>query len=318
MSDSPTFDLVICGSKTPDIRFTKKDGDIRIFCLNNLTLDIRENMLGERTFKMGTLLSFLCQKHCKGHRQGEQQPCPALVKAYKVHTEKRNLASVEMHSLPQWDKCAGVKYLLDLTDTKDERAFLRAYLDQMYADECHWRDGLIAKWNASWHRVPDNPWAVSRVSKFDRMLWSTLRFPALLPQAWINWLYGADEAALRRLDTCPSRIDFMAIHEGRRHVVEIDGPSHWADHDGHGYVPNEDAYHRTIVHRRTLERENWVWTTLTRKEVKEASANTEEFLPWVGVLSVLPFYRMEYPEPLSPEQLGVTEIEDYVFDDIPF
>jgi hypothetical protein len=56
------------------------------------------------------------------------------------------------------------------------------------------------------------------------MMWWTLRFPALIPQVWLNWLSAAPEDEQRALEENPSRVDFVAFWNGERHVIEIDGP----------------------------------------------------------------------------------------------
>lgn len=74
-----------------------------------------------------------------------------------------------------------------------------------------------------------------------------------------------------------------------------DGPTHWAEWDGQGYVANEEAYRRTLVVQRSLRRDGWIVTPVARREVTEAM-ESQAFPPWSAVLSVLPFGRPKYPE----------------------
>ena len=232
MSVVPSSELIIFGSKPPNLRFSTRGGMMSVFCLNNLTLNLGAEALIDGTYQMGTLLSHLCENHCRPGRNSPQTPCPAFVKSHKVHSEKRNLASIDAYEMPVWEQCGGVRALLDLADTKEERAFLLAYIESLSYGEFRWREAIVGAWNGGWHTVPDLWGNEARRAKFDRLMWATLRYPALIPQAWINWLSGAGENDFRRLESAPSRVDFMAIHEGHRHVVEIDGPTHWASWDG--------------------------------------------------------------------------------------
>ena len=48
----------------------------------------------------------------------------------------------------------------------------------------------------------------------------------------------------KKLEDNPSRVDFMAFCDGERHIIEIDGPSHYATLDAGTYVVDERAYAR--------------------------------------------------------------------------
>src|SRR5262245_2420675 len=116
--------------------------------------------------------------------------------------------------------------------------------------------------------------AGSRRGKFDQMMWWTVRFPALIPQVWLNWLHAAPEGVLSALDQNPSRVDFVAFSNGERHAIEIDGPSHYADFDetSRTYSVNEKEYARNLKIERSLRSEEWVVTRIGRHEVREAMA----------------------------------------------
>lgn len=93
-------------------------------------------------------------------------------------------------------------------------------------------------------------------------LLSQLRLPALIPQAYLNIVSsyrlpkGHPDAFFYRDNLC--RVDFIALAGGRRHIVEIDGPSHFAD---------ESAYTRTVITRRDLEHSGWKVHCFTNQEV---------------------------------------------------
>ena len=312
---------IVYGCEMPELRLRQRNGTQVYFCIRNSNLHLEDSDFESGTFEMGNLLGRLCEKHCVPSRGGgKSKPCPAFALNYKVGRPDKGLATVEMRPLPDWEACAGVRTLLDTCQTDEERFFLKAYLEDKYADESEWRDALLAQWNASWYFVPEG-WAHnSRRAKFDRLLWSTLRFPALIPQVWLNWLSNASEADLRLLDENPSRVDFLAFSAGNRHVIEIDGPSHYADYNGTSYKVDERAYARNLKIERSLRADGWGVTRIARVEVQDAKAT---FLGAMELLSVLPFYgKHDYPATLSASALGVPEINRSFAavsdDDIPF
>lgn len=324
---------IIFGTEMPDIRLKQVAGSQVYFCRANMNLHLGEKDFDEGTYEAGNLLGRLCREHCVGHRGSslaDHQPCPAFVKTWKIGTEKKGLAMVEMHPVPKWELCGGFQKLMEISKWPEEAYFLRAYLDDKYADESAWREHLVAQWNAHWHLVPEG-WAHnSRRGKFEQMLWWTLRFPALIPQVWLNWLANASERDMKLLDENPSRVDFLAFWQGERHVIEIDGPSHYADWDGQSYRVDERAYARNLKIERSLRKDGWQVTRIARIEVRDVMEDdATAFLGAMALLKVLPFYPNQgYPEQLGGKFLGVPEIDrplptpepdfSLVDDDIPF
>jgi hypothetical protein len=324
---------IIYGHEPPNIRFRWQGGTQTYFCLNNGNLHLTDDQFDLGTFEAGAFLGPLCDKHCRPAREDDRRPCPAFVKSCKAMPEERGgLAEVVMRPVPDWEQCAGVAKVLSMAQTEEERFFLRAYLEDKYGDESKWRDGLVAQWNEGWKRV-ENGWGrSSRRSKFDQMMWWTVRFPALIPQVWLNWLHAAPEEVLGALDDNPSRVDFVAFAHGERHAIEIDGPSHYADFDevSRSYSVNEKAYARNLKIERSLRSEEWVVTRIGRQEVRQAMDEDDDFGGFFArsvLLGILPFYKNEeYPPQLAAAHLGVPEIENSfadVFgnandDDIPF
>jgi hypothetical protein len=164
-------------------------------------------------------------------------------------------------------------------------------------------------------------------------MWRTVRFPALIPQVWLNWLHSASEEHLRALDENPSRVDFVAFYRGDRHLVEIDGPSHYAAYDEvtRSYTVDESEYARNLKIARSLQREGWTLTRVGRIEVKDAmpdedDAEDGDFGQYAAIgsmLRILPFpTRDGYPTRPSYRKLGWAEIGDAIssaaYDDVPF
>ena len=322
---------IIYGHAPPNIRLRWQDGTQKYFCLNNGNLHLTETQFDEGTYEAGTFLGALCREHCVPSRKNNRLPCPAFVKACKgIPDESGALATVEMRAVPDWERCPGVARVLEMAQTDEERFFLLAYLEDKYGDESAWRDELIGQWNENWRLVPNEWGRMSRRSKFDQVLWWTVRFPALIPQVWLNWLHAAPEEVLGALDDNPSRVDFVAFWHGERHAIEIDGPSHYADFDevARTYKVNERAYARNLKIERSLRAEEWVVTRIGRSEVRVAMEGGDDdffagYASRTVLLGILPFYKNQgYPPVLPPHVLGIPEIEhrfaSVLDDDIPF
>jgi hypothetical protein len=326
MADMPLLPpTLIYGSEMPDVRFRSRGGQHTFFCRRNRNLHLAQSDLSDGTYEAGSLFGDLCREVCLPPRRHSHQPCPAFVTEHMVGKENKGLASVEPRKFAKWDECAGVRALLDMTETPEERFFLECYIDDKGGDSSEWRQDLIRGWNARWNEVPEG-WAdTSRRGKFDHMMWQTLRFPALIPQVWLNWLHSASDEDLKILEEYPSRVDFVAFWNNERHLIEIDGPSHYAAYDEstHTYAVDEHAYARNLKIARSLQRDQWELTRIARIEIRDVM---ESDSAWVELeayrfLQVLPFHHHRCTR-VSPQALGVPEIDCYEYvasgDDIPF
>ncbi len=317
---------IVYGCAKPEMRFRLHEGRQVFFCLNNGNLHLTERNLRGGSYGAGSFLGALCREHCRKQRN-TLAPCPAFARSHKIGTENTGLATVEMYAVPQWQKCGGVGKLLEVEMTEEERFFFLGYLDDHWTDEFQWRDGLVNQWNAYWSGVPNGWGDSSRAAKFDRMIWSTIRCPALIPQVWLNWLHAAPDHLIKTLeDGRASRVDFVAFSCGTRHVIEIDGLSHYAiwHEDTRSYSPDEREYARNLKIERWLRSEGWSVTRIGRYEVREAMKADDPFDVYT-LMAVLPFGRVEdYPPQWSAAQLGLPEIHRVVRvpaavdDDIPF
>ncbi len=331
MTPAPLYPpTIIYGHEPPNIRLRWQGGTQTYFCLNNGNLHLTDADFNHQgTYEAGVFLGALCKSYCLPERKSDKQPCPAFVRSWRITKGPGGLASVEPHPVPVWRECGGIKALLALMQTEEERFFLLSYLEDKCGDEAKWRDQLVSDWNEHWSAVRNEWGATSRRGKFEQMVWWTVRFPALIPQVWLNWLYAAPEDVVGVLEDNPSRVDFVAFWDGERHAIEIDGPSHYADFDDltRTYVINEKAYARNLKIERSLRTEEWVVTRIGRSEVREAmDADPADFFSGFAarsaLLGALPFYKNAgYPARLGPRALGVSEIEKAAYaktDDIPF
>lgn len=120
----------------------------------------------------------------------------------------------------------------------------------------------------------------------------------------------------------------MAFHQGERHIIEIDGPSHYANFDEttRTYSIDEGKYAQNLKIARSLQRNGWTLTRIGRSEVRAATeaSDTHDFAGTRArykLLSVLPFPDWDYPDRPGYDELGlpelaVTRVHD--MDEIPF
>ena len=321
-SQLPT--LIIYGKEMPELRFRGE----RYFCRRNRNIHLRDEQLPNGTYEAGQLLAAFCREFCLPTRRLQAQPCPGFIEWHKIHSTNRTLATVMGKTFLK--RCVGVQRLLDITQTPEERQFLAMYLQLRAGDEHRWRNQLIDRWNENWRSVEDD-FLQDQADKLDNALWKTLRFPALVPQAWLNWLNATPEDSV--LDEEPSRVDFMAFHEGQRHIVEVDGPSHYANYcEATGtYTIDEGKYARNLKIARSLQRDGWTLTRIGRSEVRDAMESNDlndfgSISSKYKLLNILRFPKHKYPPRLSYTELGLPELEvnepepefSLADDDIPF
>jgi hypothetical protein len=299
--------FLIYGSNPPDIRYKETPRGQVVFCRHNDTLHLRDEQLCEGTFTAGQFLSAACRKHCRPKR-ARGEPCGAFSHDYLVGREDGDLARVNVPNCVLWEDCGGVAHVLNHTDTVEEREFLLAYLDAKAKDEGDWRRAFRERWNESWHRV-GRDW-VGRRDRWESAMWLTFRFPALIPQAWLNWMAHVDDPVLDRL---PSRVDFMAFHRGVRHVIEIDGPSHYANWDGQSAKVDEREYARNLRLGRGLAKAGWQLTRIARVEVADAMKADLLRTGHTYIRDALPFgtrHATKYVPELTFGELDLEELED--------
>jgi hypothetical protein len=328
--DNPEYPpTIVYGSKMPDLRLRSRGGRQTYFCRRNRNLHLTDKDFdAQGTYQAGRLLGRFCREYCAPNRD-DSEPCPAFVKTYNVFTKDQTLASVALRAPLNLELCAGVQKLLEMTETPEERFLLGAYLDGHVTDELAWRNELTEAWNKHCGRIDDD-WFPTRSQKFDAMTWATIRYPALIPQAWLNWLAATGDEHMKALEENPSRVDFIAFHHGESHIIEIDGPSHYAAYDeaARRYSIDERAYARNLKIARSLERDGWRLTRVGRIEVRDAMPDGDpaDEIDFGGtlrrskLLRVLPFpSRQDYPSRVELADLGLPEIQAAVGnDDTPF
>jgi very-short-patch-repair endonuclease len=128
-------------------------------------------------------------------------------------------------------------------------------------------------WSEARSRLQDSLGAITATRSEKVLLDEYLRlssdkYPALIPQTWVNWLHYSpqDPQKAKRAKNEPFRVDFTMYWEHRKIIVEIDGSSHFSeifDVDGTGrirYEASMDKYTEHLRKDRWLRSKGWeVW-----------------------------------------------------------
>jgi hypothetical protein len=166
---------------------------------------------------------------------------------------------------PGWDKCRPLQDLAGYCRSRSQRGFFWRYLSSQY------RAGLeqaYEEWStASQHQasMKGREWRSPALEFGDedftwRLTDLVFDFPAAIPEVWLNYVgYDKTTEDEAHLAENPQRVDFVILADGRRCVVEIDGPSHYADYDEEtrSYTVNEDRYAKNLAIERSLRRHGW-------------------------------------------------------------
>jgi very-short-patch-repair endonuclease len=159
--------------------------------------------------------------------------------------------------------------LLQLTQSKGEHRFLQSYFE------------------ASERSLVSN----ETRSTFDQCNW-----PALIPQAWVNWIHyePQDKERAERRKKEPFRVDFMMFSGGRRLVIEVDGTSHFSEildieaRSGRiKFEPSLVKYTEHLKKDRWLRNQGWEVWRFSDLEILE----TEE-LGIKGILAEMVFHEL--------------------------
>jgi len=275
---------IIFGRKTPNLRQRVYDGKTYIYSISNYNLYIYDHNLDETgTYTIGALYSWsggapflerpLVVPLCTG-------PCPMLLKDWFEGEldgddgEKVRMVRAELQDTLEVTACPRLAALLDCTTTEAERRFAEMYYKwavsgatgrkgaQRFSDfvrDFERRQLGLQEWQRS-------AWVISNAIK------QSLKVPALIPQAWLNWAYDSSkspEETSAELGYMPQRADFVFIYGGRLHVVEIDDPSHYARYDerAHRYEVDEERYTRNLRAERSLREQGLEIHRLSNWEV---------------------------------------------------
>lgn len=167
---------------------------------------------------------------------------------------------------PNWDESEAFTRLLGYSQTEHEKHFFREWCRSQYRR--HLEDAYLA-----WRDNVESSWHDRGFKRFAQDLLDVVfDFPALIPETWLNALgQEKTEADVRHLAENPSRVDFVVFAKSRKYVIEIDGPSHYADWDGEKYTINQELYAKNLAIERSLRRQGWDIHRFANVEVERAS-----------------------------------------------
>ena len=180
-----------------------------------------------------------------------------------------------------WHNCKVYELLLNICGTNAERKFLEEYLftvgvklrlkglEDPYLDKGETGPtGIRNLWDGTWWML-DN-----------------LRYPALIPQVWLNFIWdkslGVFDPERGYLDENPSRVDFIMLTDQQKHVIEIDGHSHYATLKEGKYTVNEEQYTKNLRIDRRLKWDGWIVHRFSRWEILNA-VNIDYFMAALGL-----------------------------------
>lgn len=217
-------------------------------------------------------------------RLGTWRDClPLLFEDYYVTDEGELFDWTYFAAVPRWDACQPIQQLHGYCRSRSQSAFLRKYLESQY------RVGLPRAWD-EWHSALNQralalgvPWrSPVTVVGSEGFVWRLVDllcgFPAPIPEVWLNYVgYDKTIEDEAHLAANPQRVDFVILADGQKCVVEIDGPSHYADYDEttKTYTVNEDRYAKNLLVERSLRRHGWEIYRFANVEVDRAADDSQ-------------------------------------------
>jgi len=200
-----------------------------------------------------------------------------------AEVEDNNFDWHEVHHEPAWSACAACADLLGYCDSEAQKSFLLSWWRTQYAVGL---DEALDRWLTWLRKVGESRGAHVRdvvLSRGARSFVSTLvdlvlNFPALVPEVWLNYV-GWEKTTKdeEHLAENPQRVDFVLLAEGKKCVIEVDGPSHYADYDSSArkYEVNESLYAKNLKIERSLRR--WGWEIYRFANVEVIGATPDDF-----------------------------------------
>jgi hypothetical protein len=281
---------IVYGPDFPDFKMLMRGGKQTFESRTNQNLFLDENPFMEDfdasgTFTMATLLAYRCT----------WQERAALLFVPLFGEDESTFDWFDFYDEPDWEACPACNDLLNYCGSKASRSFLISWWRTQYARGLgrawqQWTDwvGRVAKSKGG--SIDDYVVCHGGPQQFVQTLIDLVfSFPALIPEVWLNYVGPErtveDEKHLREN---PQRVDFVLLANGKKCVIEIDGPSHYADYDegARTYSVNERLYAKNLKIERSLRRQGWEIHRFANVEVRDVP--DEEF---IALVSYLPGYR---------------------------
>jgi hypothetical protein len=237
----------------------------------NLFLDPIFDSDGEGTLTFARLLRHM----------GTWQDClPLLVNEYWLDDTGQLENWGDWAEAPHWDESPSVELLTGYCRSHSQREFFLKYLATQH------RVGLgnafeewlgVLRHQAATRAVGWMP--PSDALGSENFVWRLINamfdFPALIPEVWLNYVgYDKTSEDEAHLAENPQRVDFVLLAIGEKCVIEIDGPSHYADYDEQtGYTVSQERYAKNLAIERSLRRQGWGIYRFANLEVDRATSS---------------------------------------------
>lgn len=182
---------------------------------------------------------------------------------------------------PRWEDSSAISTLLGYCDTEPQRQFFLQFCKAQYSTGLGdaWDERHAAMRHESEQRGARLMMEAELLGGWENviehfLLDELLDFPALIPEVWLNYVgYDKTEQDEAHLSKNPQRVDFVMVGAGRKCVIEIDGPSHYADYIDGSYVVSQVRYAKNLAIERSLRRQGWEIHRFANIEVEQAVAS---------------------------------------------
>jgi hypothetical protein len=178
-----------------------------------------------------------------------------------TYSHNGTVNAVELVEELDFEKSPALTILLNYSP-ESHRPFYEKYI------QSHWtRSSLGFKRAVETHVERGGYIAPSALGDVVRQL--LLSFPALIPEVWLPAV-GSDKTLEDQeyVAERPQRVGFVLFSEGRKAVIEIDGPDHYSEWDAAlgEWIGSEKTYTRNLKIERSLRRQGWAIHRFSRYE----------------------------------------------------
>jgi len=296
-------DPIIFGPNAPQLRFRLVGGQQVVYSLTNFNLypgAVHLVELGPGKAKTLTISSLL---HSREHPPdlpvpkefqlpscrscNKTQACRMIVDSIDEEYQDRvMLKRINIRPTAELDRCPVLAALFSCTQSEAERTFARQY----YESALNTVPAMCKRFADLWCK---SQFKLQPCNKDPRRLTEVLtRYfvaPALIPQVWLNYTYnpqmksqGTEYATEKGM----SRLDFLIFVAGERHIIEIDGPSHYArfNEEKQLYEVDEELYANNLRVQRALTSDGWHTHRFGRWEVMREEDILDQFILETGIV----------------------------------
>lgn len=256
---------VVFGPDFPEFAQMMRGGKQTFQSRTNINLFLNTwHFDGAGTFTMGSLLKQIATSW--------QELAPLVFGGFWEGDDGDLYDWADVVTEPQWEESEAFARLLGYCDSEPQRTFLMEWCHTQYAR------GLSEAWDR-WSAA-NSGFQWTRMSRLvPELVALVFEFPALIPEVWLNYV-GPErtQRELKHLAENPGRVDFVLFAKARKCVIEVDGPSHYAELDGQGYIVNEQVYAKNLRIERSLRRQGWEIFRFANVELRSEDASGNGFV----------------------------------------